>query len=221
MTVRIHWRGIHWCGIHWCTPQRSKSAFVWTERLFLLAGLLLLGYAMAVYLNAMLYQRIESKTFEDAGPVAVGELLRPARYTLPTLLPVRLGSPVSRMEIPRLGLSVIVVEGVRSQDLRVAAGHIPGTALPGERGNIGIAAHRDTFFRKLSEIRSADRIAMTTLTGTEHYSVDSIKIVAPTDVEVLNPSEQPVLTLVTCYPFNYIGSAPKRFIVRAREEVAR
>ena len=110
----------------------------------------------------------------------------------------------------------MVVEGVRPEDLRFAAGHIPGTALPGERGNIGIAAHRDTFFSKLGGIHLSDRIAVTTLTGTQNYVVDSIRIVDSTDIQVLNPSDRPILTLVTCYPFYYIGSAPKRFIVRAQ-----
>ncbi|HWB87205.1 MAG TPA: class D sortase [Bryobacteraceae bacterium] len=138
---------------------------------------------------------------------------------LPALSPVQPGSPVSRIEIPRLGLSVVVVEGVRPRDLKLAAGHIPGTALPGEAGNIGIAGHRDTFFRKLGTIREHDRILMTTLRGTKLYSVESTEIVDPTEVQVLDHSAEPILTLVTCYPFYFVGPAPKRFIVRAREDL--
>jgi sortase A len=94
-------------------------------------------------------------------------------------------------------------------------GHIPGTALPGEDGNIVLAAHRDTFFRPLRNIQKGDEIALTTLSGAYRYRVESIQIVGPDDVGVLSPTKQPTLTLVTCYPFYFVGSAPKRFIVRA------
>jgi sortase A len=99
--------------------------------------------------------------------------------------------------------------------LRRAVGHIAGTALPGQTGNIGIAAHRDTFFRPLRNIRRDDVITLTTLGGEYHYRVVSTKIVDPNDVAVLNSDGKEILTLVTCYPFYFIGSAPNRFIVRA------
>jgi len=124
---------------------------------------------------------------------------------------------MSKIEIPRLGVSEVVVEGVSFRSLRVAAGHVPGTAFPGESGNVAIAGHRDTFFRKLSQIRSRDQITLTTLRGSFNYSVESTRIVEPTAVEVLRPSREPTLTLITCYPFSYIGPAPKRFIVIARQ----
>ncbi len=122
---------------------------------------------------------------------------------------------VGKLEIPRLGLSVMVVEGVGSDDLKRAAGHIPGTAFPGQSGNVAIAGHRDTFFRPLRLIRANDTITLRTLHGAYRYRVVSTKIVSPDDVEVLNPVGRDTLTLVTCYPFYYIGSAPQRFIVRA------
>ena len=101
----------------------------------------------------------------------------------------------------------------------MAAGHIEGTALPGTGGNIGIAAHRDTFFRPLRAVRPQDEIRMTTTYGTFRYVVNAVEIVNPTDVQVLDPTNDPGLTLVTCYPFTYLGAAPKRFVVHAREQL--
>jgi sortase A len=108
-----------------------------------------------------------------------------------------------------------VAEGVDKLTLRRAVGHIPGTGMPGEPGNVGLAAHRDTFFRPLQNIRRGDAITLTTLAGEYRYRVVSTKIVSPLDVGVLDPSGSEVLTLVTCYPFYFIGPAPSRFIVRA------
>jgi len=122
---------------------------------------------------------------------------------------------IGRIEIQRLGVSVLVVEGTGVSALRRAAGHIAGTGLPGQTGNIGIAAHRDTFFRPLRNVQRDDIITLTTLRGEYRYRVVSTKVVDPHDVAVLNPDGTEVLTLVTCYPFYFIGSAPNRFIVRA------
>jgi sortase A len=122
---------------------------------------------------------------------------------------------VGRMEIPRLGISLAVAEGTGEATLRRAAGHIEGTELPGQPGNVGIAGHRDTLFRPLRNIRQDDAITLTTLNGEYRYRVVSTKIVSPSEVSVLNPDGDETLTLVTCYPFYFIGPAPKRFIVRA------
>jgi sortase A len=122
---------------------------------------------------------------------------------------------IGRIDIERLGVSVIVVEGTSARILRRAAGHIPGTPLPGQFGNVGISAHRDTFFRPLRNIKPNDIITLTTLQGEYRYRVVSTKIVGPNDVAVLDGSENEILTLVTCYPFYFVGSAPDRFIVRA------
>jgi sortase A len=119
------------------------------------------------------------------------------------------------LSISRLGLSTVVVEGVEDGDLKLAPGHIPGTAIPGEPGNVGIAGHRDTFFRPLRFIHKDDVIRLSTQHGEERYRVVSIKIVDPDNVQVLYPTNRETLTLVTCYPFYYVGSAPKRFIVRS------
>jgi sortase A len=122
---------------------------------------------------------------------------------------------IGRIEIARLGLSVMIMEGDDGKTLRRAAGHVPGTALPGQPGNVGITAHRDTFFRPLRNIQMDDVITLTTLQGEYRYRVVSTKVVSPQDVEVLDSTGGEILTLVTCYPFYFVGAAPNRFIVRA------
>jgi sortase A len=110
----------------------------------------------------------------------------------------------------------VIIEGAEAQDLALSVGHIPGTAVPGRMGNVALAAHRDTFFRGLEHIRQGDDILLTTPQGTRLYQVDSMRVVMPTDVYVLKDVGRPVLTLVTCYPFHFIGDAPQRLIVQAR-----
>ena len=112
---------------------------------------------------------------------------------------------------------MVVIEGVDAATLRRAPGHIPGTALPGHPGNVGIAGHRDTFFRPLKDLRIEDEIRISTSGGNVKYQVESLRVVAPDALGVLASSGENVLTLVTCYPFYYVGTAPKRFIVRARQ----
>ena len=109
----------------------------------------------------------------------------------------------------------MIMEGTDGRTLRRGVGHISGTALPGEQGNVAIAGHRDTFFRPLRNIHVDDEITLTTLKGIYRYRVESEKLVEPEDMSVLDNSTDDVLTLVTCYPFYYVGRAPQRFIVRA------
>jgi sortase A len=123
---------------------------------------------------------------------------------------------VGRIDIPRVHISVMVAEGTRSQVLRVAVGHVPGTALPGQTGNVALAAHRDSFFRRLGELKSGDLIRITVPGRQYVYSVRFTDVVGPNETWVLEPSTDQLLTLITCYPFYYTGPAPKRFIVRAR-----
>jgi len=190
---------------------------VWIRRLqygLAIAGVALLGYCVAVFLGAQVYQAKAKRNFEKQRqiekPIAAGT----RRSTAPAPGP-RAGLVVGRLEIPRIGLSVIVVEGADARELTLAAGHIPGTALPDRDGNIGIAGHRDTFFRPLRAIRRNDAINLVTLRNVRRYRVESTEVVTPDDVQVLNPLGHNVLTLVTCFPFDYVGAAPKRFIVRA------
>jgi sortase A len=123
---------------------------------------------------------------------------------------------LGRIEIPRVGVSAIVREGDDDATLAVAVGHIPGTARPGERGNVALAGHRDSFFRALRRIRAGDVIRVRVPGRGDEYRVDSTEIVRPDETRVLASSREAVLTLVTCYPFGYFGHAPRRFIVHAR-----
>jgi sortase A len=127
------------------------------------------------------------------------------------------GALLGRIDIPRVGVDTVVLEGTESDWLSVAAGHVVGTALPGSKGNVVIAAHRDSFFRGLRRIRVGDLITLTTPRRRLHYVVAGTDIIDPSDTGVLRDSANPTLTLLTCYPFHYIGSAPKRFVVHADE----
>jgi sortase A len=122
---------------------------------------------------------------------------------------------IGRIEIPQIALSVPLMASISKDGLLRGAGHVPGTALPGGLGTIGIAGHRDTFFRPLRRIRPGMQIKVIGAAGAYRYRVDSTEIVDPEEVKVLDIASRPMLTLITCYPFNYIGAAPRRFIVHA------
>ncbi|MBZ5608628.1 MAG: class D sortase [Acidobacteriia bacterium] len=221
--------------------KSSRRILAGLEWLFLLLGLVALDCYVWINTSALLYQSYEDWAFDESlrglKPAVPGfitaELERiflggttsenagtpeistnsekgplPQRPLLPDML-------IGRLRIPRLHLTVMVREGAGERTLRRAVGHIPGTALPGRLGNVALAGHRDTFFRSLRGIRKNDVIDFQTGKGAYQYLVESTQIVGPRDVEVLNASGGETLTLVTCYPFYYIGSAPKRFIVRA------
>ena len=194
-------------------------------RLTLGFGFALLGGAVCALAYGEILERYQSAEFErtlEAGEEtnapggmagATGTL---AEIGFETGLGIRRGDPVGKLEIPRLGLSVMVLHGVESDVLSVGAGLVPGTPLPGAQGNTAIAAHRDTFFRSLKDIRADDVIRISTARGTYQYAVESIAIVGPEDTSVLESRARPELTLITCYPFYFVGAAPERFIVRAR-----
>ena len=124
---------------------------------------------------------------------------------------------LGRLEVPAAKLSVMLLQGTDELTLNRAVGHIEGTALPGEHGNVGIACHRDGFFRGLEHLERGDELSLTTLEGVAHYEVAKLEVVEPSAVEVLDPTDHDVLTLVTCYPFYYVGDAPQRFIVHAKQ----
>jgi sortase A len=164
------------------------------------------GYTAFHVASRYVYQAYENRVFDHA--VALHQDAPRAE--------TRARSLVWKIEIPRLNISAIVKEGVDERTLGLAAGHIPHTALPGQPGNVGVAAHRDTLFRNLKDVRRDDKITLTTLDGEYIYRVVSFQIVQPTDVSVLDRSpDENTLTLVTCYPFYFVGRALKRFIVRA------
>jgi sortase A len=170
---------------------------------FLTCGILALGYAGFVFADSWRYQALELKKFD-----APGRLLEPH-------LPME-GEVIGEIQVPRLGLSVMVVQGDSPTSLRHAVGHLPRSPLPGEVGNVVLAGHRDTYFRPLRDIRVGDEIRFKTVKHSFEYAVESIEVVAPTDVRVLEATSGHDLTFVTCFPFYYVGPAPKRFIVRAR-----
>ena len=197
---------------------------------FLALAIACLGLYGFAYLERVLYQTYESREFDrtperSAAALAasngkitpIGRVLRSSRNSVPSSrLPLPTGL-IGRLSVPRLHLSAMVREGIDRDSLQLAIGHIPATALPGQAGNVGVAGHRDTFFRGLKDLRTKDEIQFSTLSGDFKYVVESLIIVEPDDVGVLAPSSEKVLTLVTCYPFSYFGSAPKRFIVRAMQ----
>ena len=221
-------------------PRESRTLLA-VEILFMLIGFVFLGWAGYATGERLFYGSWQDYRFElglqGERPTLMGylEYLRAGSKTVahpegeeptvelapapaqPNARKLTPDEMIGRIEIPRVDVSAIVKEGVDSKTLRLAVGHVPETALPGQKGNVGIAAHRDTFFRGLRHIRQGDVIRLSTLEGTYLYQVDTMKIVWPKSVEVLDPTPDRRITLVTCYPFNYIGSAPKRFIVQGKQ----
>lgn len=186
-------------------PRLTRTSILRGAYYFFLAiGILAVGYVGYVVVDAHTYQAYEQSKFENE-----------SRRESPRLLVE--GSVIGEIQVPRLGLKAIVVQGDSLTILRHAVGHIPETALPGRQGNVGLAGHRDTFFRPLRHIRLGDAIILKTPDGDFQYQVESSSVIAASDVGVLSASNDHMLTLITCFPFNYIGPAPNRFVVHARE----
>ncbi len=193
MDPRIRWRIF--------LPARTNPVLRWSRNVFLIIGLLALSYVGFALLDARLYQAEQARRFERA--LKETNL---ARAESPAIA-VSEGSTLGRIEISSVGLTAMILEGTDEGTLRRAVGHIRGTPLPGQQGK---------FFRGLRKILVNDEITLTTLSGSYRYRVDSTKVVKPEETEVLEDDGDDILTLVTCYPFNFVGSAPRRFIVRAR-----
>ena len=193
-------------------PPMGAGWFLRGSRyLLFITGILALGYVGFTLLDARLYQVSAKRSLENQIQVEKKQDVTQPRP------PVKEGDVLGRMDIPRLGMSVAVLQGTNSRMLRRGVGHIAGTPLPWEPGNSGIAGHRDTFFRDLKDVRTNDEIEFQTADGLFRYQVDWVKVVAPDDTSVLTPSSEAVLTLVTCYPFYFVGPAPNRFVVRAHK----
>lgn len=223
MKFRISWQT--------CLLPRTRSILGWSQHLLLVAGVLTLTYVGLALLDAKLYQAYATWRFQQTlgaldPSFGSGEslhlpplpaALREANHVRPESLGTAagVGSPLGLIEIPTIDLEVMILEGTTAGVLRRGVGHIPGTSLPGQHGNVAIAGHRDTFFRPLRRIRKDDEITLTTIDGSYRYRVDSTQVIEPEDTRVLDTSDEAILTLVTCYPFSFVGSAPKRFIVRA------
>ena len=205
------------------THESLKQILRWTQRVLFAAALPTLAYCGFVVADTWIFQNNQRHQLErllidrHEANSGTGPAASPASSKNWPLAAA--GGVIGRIEIPRLGLSAILIEGTSGKTLRRAVGHISGTALPGQSGNVGISGHRDTFFRPLRNIQHNDVITLTTLLGEYRYRVVSTKVTGPSDVAVLDPSGDEILTLVTCYPFYFVGPAPDRFIVKAERVI--
>jgi sortase A len=220
------------------SPEPKRTVWLWTERLLFAAGLVLLVVYSVCRFESILKSRAALRKFAAANAAgsasirSAGEdLISPLELDPPKVdfsqwdeqrveaykesLAKRFGPPLGVLRISKIHLEVPILDGTDDLTLNHAVGRIAGTTRPGERGNIGIAGHRDGFFRGLKDVVVGDVIELKTLKGTDTYVVDQIQIVAPADVEVLQPRPAPSLMLVTSYPFYFAGSAPQRYVVTA------
>lgn len=211
-------------------PQcgKRRSPLRWLEGALWAVALAAGGYLGWVALDQSIHQTRQAKEWREssralatsspgAAPAgATGIVIATAPPPAMRPRPAQ-GELIGRIEISGVGVSAFVAAGTDSLTMRRGVGHIDGTALPGEPGNVGLAGHRDTVFRGLRRIKVADRIVLTTPDGSFEYVVENLRTVQPSQVEVLDPSPYPTLTIVTCFPFDFIGPAPMRYIVRARE----
>jgi sortase A len=185
-------------------PAERTPMFRAISNILFAFGILALAYAGFLFADAHVYQAVQVQKLEQASPLA-----QPP--------PLADGDVLGEISVPRLQLEAVVVQGDSADDLKRAVGHLSNSALPGEHGNVALAAHRDTFFRPLRDIRVGDEIKLRTQERSFAYIVESTEVVAPSNISILQPSTGHDLTLLTCYPFHYIGPAPKRFVVFARE----
>ena len=195
--------------------RRTSKTRRWIELALLLTGVIAIGIWGWSHVRMTVFQMWGNRTLDHQmhGRSASST---PAPRAIPQPAPIQNGALIGRLEIPRLKMRSVVREGAGQDTLDVALGHIPGTAMPGQPGNTGIAGHRDTLFRGLRKIEKDDVIEFQSPQATYDYKVENTRIVKPSDVAVLKPTGTSELTLVTCYPFYYVGSAPDRFIVKAR-----
>ena len=193
-----------------------QSLLRWLERGLLAVGVVLAAWCAAVLVEARFHNAVPI-------PAASGQLKVTQTLILPGDAGAKKSAPapsagvlIGRLEAPSVKMSTVVLEGTDDATLSRGAGHIEDTPLPGEAGNVGIAGHRDTVFRPLRNIQVGDPLELTIADRLYRYRISKTLIVGPDDVYVLDPTKNPMLTLVTCYPFEYIGHAPRRFIVQAQ-----
>jgi sortase A len=160
-------------------------------------------------------KQASSKAAAQPGTLSPQQPLGSAGANANVSVTPRPGDVLGRLEIPRLAHWAMILEGSDDATLKLGVGHVQETALPGQLGNVALVAHRDTFFRPLRHILKNDEIRIITPANTMRYLVESTKVISPDDTDVLDPTSGPVLTLLTCYPFEFVGHAPMRFIVRA------
>jgi sortase A len=207
--------------------KNSSAALRVIERSFLTLGLILLGFYVLARVHGVVTLHAAMRSFEEsAAQPATGSGASETRPDYSLWSPARIKAykdsltrhsdpPLAVLRIPKLRIVAPVLDGTDDLTLNSGVGRIPGTARPGQSGNIGIAGHRDGFFRALKDIAKGDTIELVTTRETDVYVVDKVYIAQPDDVNILRPGPKPAVTLVTCYPFYYIGSAPQRYIVQA------
>ena len=193
--------------------MRIRRAKRFLPYLLIAVGAYFVFQGARIFFDSRRGQLTAKREFEHAPKPAPPSAKEPSTKRLP--FQPRLGETVAKLMIPRLGIQLYVVEGVDARELVRAPGHMPGTAMPGVTGNCVIAAHRDTHFRVLKNIRKGDDVILMTREGEYLYRVKSTQIVSPKNLGPIQPTAGPVLNLITCYPFYYVGNAPKRFIVEA------
>lgn len=185
----------------------------WTER-----GLIAIGVGLAAWCAAILVEAQFHQTAPMTPPLTVTQTVLPGDSgdAKASTAPAPAGGVLlGRLEAPSVKLSTAVLEGSDDATLSRGSGHIEDTPFPGQPGNVGIAGHRDTTFRALRNIHVGDTLEYKTADRRYRYRISQTMIVGPDDVYVLDPTPRPALTLVTCYPFEFVGHAPRRFIVRA------
>ena len=195
---------------------RQKTILTLSYRLLFVLGCSAIAYYATAAAAAEYYQAC---TQEQLNRVADHLIEVKSDAWLSRRSPLRVGSGltlVGRLVVPRIGLSAMVADGTSSRVLRLAIGHVPETAAPGSSGNVALVAHRDTFFRRLGDLHRGDLIHVIVPGSQYNYEVVFTSIVRPDETWVLQPATGQTLTLVTCYPFHFVGAAPNRFVVRAR-----
>jgi sortase A len=207
-TLKACWKPIHWM-----------------DYALRCAGAICLVFFAGYYFLALWRSHRALDAFSEQQEIRAGESAVNVDFTLWSpgrikayrrSLQLEVEAPIAVLEIEKIHLRVPVFAGSDDLSLDRGAGWIEGTARPGTRGNVAIAGHRDGFFRPLKDLREGDAINLETLKRTDSYVIDRMEIVNPTDVRVLEPTQEPRITLVTCYPFYHVGSAPLRYVVEAR-----
>ena len=187
------------------------------ESLLGAAGLLCIAWWVVSLASAAIYQGEAAHLLESWRPEArpVPTRAPPPRGTGGAAALTHASGIVGRIVIPSARISAIIGEGADARTLGRAVGHLPGTALPGETGRVVLAGHRDTFFRGLGRLRPGDAIRLSTPDGRFDYAVETMQILSPRAMDEVLAERSPGLTLITCYPFHFLGPAPMRFVVRA------
>lgn len=192
--------------------SRTSSLAARVEHFFWAAGVVL---GLFLLLTGVRVRSAEARARQIHGEASAGSVAPAQAGSVPVGSRHEKQDVIGRLEIPQISLSVPVLASYDPDSLLRGVGHIEGTAMPGGLGTLGLAGHRDTFFRPLRRVTPKMEVRITDRTGVYHYVVDTTEVVTPDQVEVLSIRDRPEMTLITCYPFDYVGAAPKRFIVHA------